>query len=182
MNLNKLVTIFIVCLAISHVQADPITDIQKCSGIKDSLKRLVCYDNLAKSLKSSRTTKPPVAVRVTEPKKHSSDLVAARPSQTKPMVVKQPQKPNKVDDFGGEHLKKPKESIDEVFFTVKSVKKVLHNKLVITFENGQVWYQTDDNYLKVLPGDRVKLSKGMLGVIYLKTEKQKRRIKVKRRK
>jgi hypothetical protein len=182
MNLNKLVAFFIVSLTIGYVQADPLTDLQKCADIKDSLKRLVCYDNLAKSLKHKRSTKPAVAVRVTEPKKHPADIVAARPSQAKPIVVKQPQKQNTVDDFGGEHLKKPKESIDEVFFTVKSVKKVMHNKLVITFENGQVWNQTDDNYLKVLPGDRVKLSKGMLGVIYLKTEKQNRRIKVKRRK
>ena len=179
MNLNKLVAFFIVSLTICHVQAGPLTDIQKCAEIKDSIKRLACYDNLAKSLNSRNSTKPPVEVRITEPKKHTSNMVAARPSQTKPIVVKQPQ--SSVDDFGGEHLKK-KGRIEEVFFTVKSVKKVMQNKLVVTFNNGQVWYQTDENFLKVLPGDRVKLSKGMLGVIYLKTENQNRRIKVKRRK
>jgi hypothetical protein len=167
-------------MVIFNVQASSLNDLKKCAATKDSLERLVCYDNFVKLLNSNVDTKAPVIVRATEPKDTKSDVVALRPSAAKPEVVQQKKK--NVDEFGEEHLVKPEESINEVFFTVKSVKKIVHNKLSITFENGQVWKQSDDNYIKILPGDRVKLTKGMLGVIYLKTENQNRRIKVKRRK
>ncbi|MDO6446751.1 hypothetical protein Q4493_13285 [Colwellia sp. 1_MG-2023] len=181
MKLSKLVILLITAVYMFNVHADTLVDLKKCAENKDSLERLECYDNVVKWLDSHVSSKPTDSLRVTEPKDHTTP-VAIRPSQAKPVVVQQPQKQKQVDDFGGEHLKKDKESIEEVFFTVKSVKRVRQNKLVVTFKNGQVWYQTDDNFLKVLPGDRVKLSKGMLGVIYLKTENQNRRIKVKRRK
>jgi hypothetical protein len=180
MNQNKLVSLFLTSMVIFNVQADTLTDLQKCAETKDSLERLVCYDNLVKSLNNSVTVKAPVAIRPTEPKSPNTNTVALRPTVRKPVVVEQ--KHTNEAEFGEEHLVKPEESINEVFFTVKSVKKIVHNKLSITFENGQVWKQSDDNYIKILPGDRVKLSKGMLGVVYLKTENQNRRIKVKRRK
>lgn len=180
MKKNKLISLFLTSIVIFNAQADTLTDLQQCADNKDSLERLVCYDNVIKSLNNSVTPKAQVAIRAVEPKDTKSSVVALRPSTAKPLVVQQEQKNE--DEFAEEHLVKPEESINEVFFTVKSVKKIVHNKLSITFENGQVWKQSDDNYIKILPGDRVKLSKGMLGVIYLKTENQSRRIKVKRRK
>ena len=182
MNLNKLVSFFIAGLVVFHAQADTLTDLKKCADNKDSLERLVCYDNIVKSLKDKAAPNAPVAIRTTEPKDPINKTVATRPSVTKPIVVQQQQKQIYENEFGEEHLNKPEESIDEVFFTVKSVRQTGRNKLSITFENGQVWHQSDDNYIKITPGNRVKLTKGMLGVIYLKTENQKRRIKVKRKK
>lgn len=185
MNLNKLVSLFFASLLAFNVQADILTDIKKCADNKDSIERLVCYDNIANSLKSITTPNAPVVIRKVEPQASKNSIVAARPSVAKTIVVQQQlqkQKQINEEEFGEEHLNKSEDSIDEVFFTVKSVRKVGHNKLSITFENGQVWQQSDNNYIKISSGGRVKLSKGMLGVIYLKTENQKRRIKVKRRK
>lgn len=179
MNQIKLTTFFITGLFAFSLQADTLTELNNCAVKKDSLERLVCYDNTVKSLNRDGAMNKPLAIRPTEPK-GTKENIATRPSVTKPVVVQQKQK--NVQEFGEEHLIKSEDSIDEVFFTVKSVKKIGRNKLSITFENGQVWRQSDDNYIKISSGDRAKLSKGMLGVIYLKTENQNRRIKVKRKK
>lgn len=180
MNQNKFAAFIMASMVAYTVQADSLTDLKKCAETKDSLTRLVCYDSVVKSLNSGITKEALPAVRRTEPKSATTETTALRPTTASPKVAKQKQMNN--DEFGEEHLIKTEESVNEVFFTVKSVKKIVHNKLSITFENGQVWKQSDDNYIKILPGDRVKLSKGVLGVIYLKAENQNRRIKVKRRK
>ena len=93
---------------------------------------------------------------------------------------------SKVDNFGKEHLAKTPEELEEkdepVVFTVKSFTRNAYKKLRITFENGQVWKQMDTGRLKLAPGDKVELKKGIFGVVYLGKVDQNKTIKVKRTK
>jgi len=162
------------------VQADTLTELQQCAATKDSLVRLVCYDNVMKSLNTgvSSHTATSNKVRPTQPAV-TGQATPYRPTTTQTVVIQQPK--SKEDSFGQEDKQK-KDELDKVNFVIKSVKKDVRNKWLITFENGQVWQQTESGYLKLSAGDKVELSKGMLSAIYLKKPDSNKRIKVKRKK
>lgn len=188
MNKQKLLIPFLFAPFVFNVQADTLTELQKCAQTKDSLVRLVCYDNIVKALntgvKSSvpatniQTNELTAAPQVTAPSK--ADIAVA----SQAVIVKQPQ--SSEEAFGQEHLNKEERkqdnSVDEVTFTIKSLSKTARKNWLITFENGQVWKQADNAYLKLSPGISVELSKGALGVVYLKKQSQNKRIRVKRQK
>ncbi len=186
---KKLVTSFSFSLSLILLsfaaQADTLSELHKCAGTKDSLVRLMCYDTLVKSLNSAQTTlSAPVAVRATEPHSTPAPL---RPVNEQVKVQKQPEASiSKEDSFGEEHIEKSAEvlaqEIDQVVFTVESTSKDARKKWRINFTNGQVWHQTDGQYIKLSEGDEVELSKGVLGVIYLKKVGQNKKIRVKRKK
>jgi len=161
-------------LSASHASADTLGQLIKCSKTKDSLVRLVCYDGVVKSLNSSSSVSLPEAV--------ASVAVNAPEVSTNqtPVVVKSE------DRFGSEHLtdkNKPKnKGLAQVSFTIKAAVKTLRKKWKVTFENGQVWEQTDSEYIKLSAGNKVELSKGMLGVFYLKKTDQNKKIRIKRQK
>ena len=192
MNKKTILAALVVSFFALNTYADTLEELQECAKTKDSLVRLVCYDNavkslnnnlLSQSLASLETDKAVLEVRATEPNFSNNKAVALRPVNAKPIVVQQTA--SKEDAFGKEHIKKSKEeisAISSVMLTVKSVSETLRKKKIITFENGQIWEQSDDSYIKLLTGDEVTLSKGMLGVVYLKKTTQNRKIKVKRKK
>jgi hypothetical protein len=161
-------------LSASHASADTLGKLVKCSNTKDSLVRLVCYDNVVKSLNSSNSVNLPEV---------TASAVAESPKVSvnqKPGVMKSD------DSFGSEHLiaknKSKNKGLTQVAFTIKTAEKTLRKKWKVTFENGQVWEQTDSGYIKLSAGNKVELSKGMLGVFYLKKTDQNKKIRVKRQK
>lgn len=184
---KKLVTSISLMLLSFAIQADTLSELHKCANTKDSLVRLMCYDTLVKSLNSGQATlakSAPVAVRATEANSTPAPL---RPTTEIVKVQKQPESTaSKEDSFGEEHIEKSKEmlaqEIEQVVFTVQSTSKDARKKWRINFTNGQVWHQTDGQYIKLSEGDEVELSKGVLGVIYLKKVGQNKKIRVKRKK
>jgi len=192
MNKKQLFATSLVALLAFNTQADSLSDLQKCAATKDSLTRLVCYDQVMKVLNGAQISQPvvnkqveqQVSVRATEPAKTVDSDVSLRPVNSKAIVVKQTT--TKAEDFGQEHLAKTaaekNNEIKEVVFVVKTAKQTGRDVWLITFENGQVWKQSDSKYIKLSAGDNVVLSKGMLGAIYLKKEQQNRKIRVKRQK
>lgn len=158
--------------------ANSLEKLMECSQTKDSLVRLVCYDNVVKSLNQNKNTTM-----------HST-ATTDKTLQVKSAVIKtkkeQPEVASKEDKFGSEHLvstiQKKKSELDKVTFTIKSAKKVVHNKWKVTFNNEQVWKQSGSEYIKLAAGDQVELSKGAFGSFHLKKLDGNRSIRVKRTK
>jgi len=167
------------------VHADTLLSLKKCADTKDSLIRLLCYDNVMQTIdveKTQNLERPNdiLAVRATEPSLSLGNNTPLRPVN-KHIVAKSSSKEEK---FGDEHIKKTDNdsNIDSVNFLIEKVRKDNHEKWLITFSNSQVWKQTDSSYLSLHEGDNVIISKGLLGAFYLKKVGQSKQIKVKRKK
>jgi len=135
-----------------------------CSTIKLNTNRLNCFDSISNKLNTKHKIKTA-----------KSDIA----NQSVPIKNKE----NIVNEFGASHLKTNKsKNIDAITLTLFKTKKNLRKELILFFENGQVWQQKGHEYFKVKPGDSLKLTKGSLGAIYMKKDKQdsKRKIRVKR--
>lgn len=145
--------------------------IKQCGKIKSSPARLACFDALTTSL----TVKPLT----------TKNLAKAEPKNTAPDgVVKTPTKlkseQQKVEEFGAHHLKQKNDANEKITLIVSSVSKDTRKNLRITFENNQVWKQTDNAFFKLKVNDKVELIKGVLGAIYLKKPDKNKKIRVKR--
>jgi len=145
-----------------------------CAQTKDSLVRLMCYDNLAKGDLLLKNNIKDIELKVTDKKPIVSKKI---PSSSATAKVK-----NKDDSFGEEHLVKEKrhDGIKQVNFIIASVDKDIRGNLRFVFENGQVWKQIGESHFSVKVKEHVKISKGMLGAFYLKKLNQNKSIKVKR--
>jgi len=171
--------VFLMFLVNSTSFANSLENLKQCAEKKDSLVRLVCYDHAVKLLNNveSPNIKKPASVHTLAKAKKEADIVNVQP---------QVEVANKADHFGSEYLASDSKSrpveLDHVVFTVKSAKKVVHNKWKIIFNNEQVWKQSSSEYIKLAAGDRVELSKGAFGSYQLKKLDSNRSIRVKRTK
>lgn len=145
--------------------------LQKCRSTDNSLKRLVCYDRLAKSLDQFDganelvgTVQPLPAIR--------QQGVAQAPQTNTPA--------DPASEFGLENKKKPTSQLSEVSLTITDISKSLRGKYVVTFSDGSVWQQTDDTYLNIEVGQTVTIDRGFLGAFFMGVEGVNKRIKVKR--
>ena len=166
MNKTTLLSIFSIGLVSMSVTAGTLnTEFAKCSQVKDSLARLVCFDDLAKT----------VSVSSVPNEQHSESKLAVK--KVAPVASKDA-------SFGAEHLKKTNVSEEDlqVVFVVAKLTKNQFSKWFVTFENGQQWKQTDSVYFKLKVGESVILKKGALGAVYLKKNdpESNRKIRVKR--
>lgn len=169
--MKKTPLLSIACLGLASMSANADTletELAKCGQVKDSLARLVCYDDLVKT-----ASLPAVS-------KKQSVVTAPR---TKTVPVTAPIE-SKEESFGAEHLKKKavSENVQQVVFVVEKLKEDQYGKLHVTFENGQQWKQTDSVYFRLKTGESVILKKGALGSVYLKKNdvESNRKIRVKR--
>lgn len=175
-----------------QVNAETVSDaIEACTKEKNSLKRLVCFDGVAKNLRSyskgddlyqpsqsgtARTLSSPAVSTAAD-----TNDVSARINQKK--VEEKLKKNNEVDEFGKKSLPKEEAYIEEgnLIAEVKQVEKLRSNKSRITLTNGQIWQQTDSlKYGVPKAGDKVILEKGLLNSFFIKVEGSKKRIRVKR--
>jgi len=170
-NLNRLTSsIIVVSLFFTQIALANGTElavkIQACNKIHANEARLACFDELTDK-KNNEKKSPSVAVLPT----------AALPAVTE-LTDKQ------VDSFSKEHIKKSEEELESeiniITLIVSKVTKTVYEKLNITFENGQQWRQKDSKRLRLAAGDKVILSKGALGSVYLKKEGTNKTINVKR--
>lgn len=158
-------------LAISgQAQATNIQEsIATCAVEKDSLKRLLCYDEVAKKVAtgSMKVTAPviaaPAAKSTTSAPKKSSEVFDAEES------------------FGAERKYVEEEQVNELKFVIKSITKGPRGKIKATFENGQVWQQKDsDKYANFSTGDKVIIKRGVFDAFYMRKIDSNRTIRVKR--
>ena len=135
--------------------------LQDCSQIEQDQARLTCFDGLTASI----------------------DLAVVVSSNA---IISGPMKPSAadIDAFGKEQLQKSAEElaqeVNHITLTVSKLAKSVRGQWKITFVNGQKWQQNDSTSFRIKTGDRVVLSKGALGAVYLKKEHTHKRINVKR--
>ncbi|MBO9489975.1 hypothetical protein J7384_06335 [Endozoicomonas sp. G2_1] len=152
----------------STANANTLSELNKCSVVKDSLERLVCYDELVKKVNLGSLPQPRA-----QQKSSSSVPASINTVNTKKSVV---------DDFGKEHIRNRVEPdvVDNVNFVIAKVEKNKSGKWLITFVNGQQWKQIDSTTLRLKAGQEVELKKGVLGAFFLKRLDAKKRLRVKR--
>lgn len=172
--------ISLVCIFSTQVQAGSLqASLKTCAQQNDSLKRLVCYDELAQSVALVHTEASKVVPTINK----KTDTMASTSQQvTAVPAVDSAATPEKAEKtFGAERVYAKKEQVEEVRFTVQSVTKNARGKLKITFENGQVWQQKDSGaFTKFSPGEIAVIKRGVFDSFYMKKENSNRTIRVKR--
>jgi hypothetical protein len=174
--------------------------ILKCTQEKNSLKRLICFDSLSKDVKQyedgerpdfiipnfnlSGDTEPVTTERVRSPVALTSPVAStppAAPSSNTAPVSAESNESDRVASLGLPKVKKRDIEKDEkIYMTVAEVERSSNKKLKLTFENGQVWRQTDTVSIKVSKGNDVYLERGSFGSFWLSKDNTKKRIRVKR--
>ena len=153
----------------TSLQANTLTKLNQCSTVKDSLERLVCYDELVKEVNSGNPSQPATV-------QTSSELT--KPQNLTPVAAPR----SAADNFGREHIRSREEidAVKNIRFTVEEAEQDQYGSWLITFTNGQKWKQTDGTTLRLKPNQEVELQRGVLGAIFLKRLDANKRIRVKR--
>ena len=172
LSIAALLCAFSVC----HAQAESIGEaMAKCRNTDNSLKRLMCYDGVAKSLDQYDGVNAQVGqIKVYKPNNKAQAVPSSAPA------VQRAQSSEPSNDFGLEHKRDLTEAASEIAVTINAIKKNLRDKYVLTFSDGSVWQQTDQTYLKLKEGQTVSVERGLLGAFYLSVEGLNKRMKVKR--
>ncbi len=173
MKRRALSFITVLCvLQVFSVQAETVGEaLEKCRSTDNSLKRLVCYDRVAKSLDQYQGVGEEVGTIQPMPRPRQPGAVNA-PTASSPRDV--------ASEFGLENKKKETYALDELALTITDISDNLRGKKVVTFSDGSVWQQTDNNYLKIEVGQTVTIERGFLGAFFLGVDGLNKRMKVKR--
>lgn len=147
--------------------------VAECTKIEQNDKRLSCFDNVTR-VKSTTTavavsTKNEIAKGSTPPKeiKSNPSTVTSDDNSTEEI-------------FGVEHKRKI-EGPSELIYVIKKVKTNPYGQRKFTFENGQIWSQTDSvTKGSFKPGSEVIIKRGVFNSFNLKKVGSNRTIKVKR--
>ena len=146
-----------------------------CAAKADKLDRLVCYDDLAAKVATQSATPAPVAAPVVTSTAAPVAAAAIAPAA----VATSAASADAVDEFGIQ--RKPAETqIEKIYLQVKDVDADPYGAIVITFDNGQVWKQTDSRKYKLKQGESVYIEKGALGSFLLGVDDRNGTIRVKR--
>ena len=175
---TKLLSVATLMCALSafHAHAESIGEaMEKCRNTENSLKRLMCYDRMAKSLNQYEGVNERVSqLNAYKPNNSAQDRPLPAPIDQQPVPSEQE------NDFGLEHKRDLTKATSEIAVTINAIKKNLRDKYVITFSDGSVWQQTDQTYMKLKAGQTVSVERGLLGAFYLGVEGLNKRMKVKR--
>lgn len=128
--------------------ASPTAAFMACAAEKDDTRRLACFDAAVAHAKAQPV--PPV----------EAAAVAAAPSLTKE------EKFGLRGDLKEEKAKQAPELVELESVTGKVTKLAAkpHGQLIVTLDNGQVWYEIQANTgLRVKVGDQVTVKAGALG-------------------
>jgi hypothetical protein len=190
-----LLVIFVSPISIANSLFDQLAN---CAKNTDSLQRLVCYDKLAKDTKSNPPKQAQVILKASivekvdstvqvAPKVQPETVLAVSERPNIPAVV-EPQSvglvANSVEQqqasFGKEGIKRPEDIIKQLKVKVIKIQKAPYGELIITFENGQVWRQTDSMRFKLSTDEMIIIERGALGSFFIGKENTNRRIRAKR--
>ena len=160
-----------------NVHAETVADaLEKCRSTENSLKRLMCYDNVAKSLNKYEGSDAQIGPLQTY-KATKGNQVNPQPDLSSKGHVQASEPKN---DFGLEYKRDLSKEASEIAVTIVSIEKNLRDNHIITFSDGSVWRQTDGTYMKLEEGQPVAIERGILGAFFLSVEGLNKRMKVKR--
>ena len=201
MKLLMIVVTFFMMLLSLNCMADNSANLIKCAEYKDNLVRLSCYDDIAKLL--HKNDNEPMQInnlKVNDliSSATSSSTLSGKPSIKAVSIAGNPLSKEKVNsvkkntatrtvqNFGSESIEaKADQQINElnqVVFTIKSLKKTVYGRWNIIFNNDQVWKQVSSDAIRLVVGNKVEVSKAALGSYKLKKIGSNRSIRVKRSK
>lgn len=129
-------------------QQDPLAAVRACAKEKDDTQRLACFDAVvakAPSMANSATVAPAVAMT--------------------PVLTKE-EKFGLRGELKQEKAKQAPEltELQELQATVTKVASKPHGELILTLDNGQVWYEIQtESGIRVKVGDKVIIRPGALG-------------------
>lgn len=153
--------------------------LKRCEQQQNSLKRLVCYDQVSKNANGYQDVELP------DIPQGSAAPVARREAQFGQRRQPQPQQqaPQTIateDNFGKELETLNRERIKQISSAVVKVVTDPYGKVTLTLENGQVWKQLDNAKMRMKEGEVVTLKRGALNSFGLSKAGTNRTMKVKR--
>ncbi|MBT0586042.1 hypothetical protein [Alteromonas oceanisediminis] len=159
--------------------------VEKCSKESNSLKRLVCFDNVAKSVRQYAEGDVPLRSEAMLRARSAGNVAKSDPAPADRSGVvlptdAAPTASSEVQEFGLEHRRDTEKMIDKLYASVVKITTTPRSRKIIELDNGQVWRQNDGSALKIDVGDRVYVERGVLGAFYLGKDSLNRRMKVKR--
>lgn len=179
MKITKLIIALPLCLTVMSGQAQTLASaIQSCAQEKDSLKRLICYDKVAKETnqyKDGDTAFSPVPAVSKANSKAAAHVNAAQ--HASPVI--DAQVADTEQNFGLDERKRPENETDKILVSIQNKDKDAYGKWILTMTNGQVWKQTDTGSYR-LPDAQLYVERGVLGSFFLGAEGINRKIRVKR--
>lgn len=153
---------------------------RKCGSVQNSLKRLVCYDDIVNNLERYSGLDDLMNIPAPLPPSAAAGTTPSAPVATQ-QAPKAQQEQSTTDRFGFEHKRANVDTEERIFAKVTKVKKGPYDKVSISLDNGQVWKETDSMArLKVKVDDEIYIEKGALGAFFLGKEGLNKRLKVKR--
>ncbi|MPY26661.1 hypothetical protein FM037_24885 [Shewanella psychropiezotolerans] len=160
-------------------------DLLSCSAKADKLDRLICYDQIATSVKSAPKVTSSTSTSTAAATTAVAATSVAAASQAQSVTAIPTTLPANIEDeFGNKNLKKTKEEaqkeITKIYMEIASISKDAYGALKISFSNGQVWKQSDSRRYKVKEGQSVFIEKAALGSFVLGTDERNSTIRVKR--
>lgn len=161
-------------ITVFQAQAETLANaMEQCRQVSNSLKRLVCYDQLAQRAGGLEDSEVPEIYR-------QRSVPGNAQANIGPSDVAQ--NPSSQSTFGLEKQIRRQQSseVPEISMIVAKVKEAPHGHLIITMEDGQVWRQNDAERFIIKPGQRVTIERGIFGSFYM--EYDGRRTQVKRTK
>ncbi|GAB3013731.1 hypothetical protein [Bowmanella dokdonensis] len=173
MKLKYLIALPFACLSLTS-QAQTLAEaVQACSQTDNSLKRLVCYDRVAKDMRQYDRTDVPLVRAPSQP--HPAAPQAGQVQTPQPPMASQ----DPVDKFGMEHKAYTEGGADKILVSIQDKSKDRYGKWTLTLSNGQIWKQ-DDSQNYYFPDGQVYIERGLFGAFYLGTEESNRRMRVER--
>lgn len=141
--------------------------IDQCRAETDSLKRLMCYDQITTTANKSDTGAKPAVVAV-------APVVTPVPAAK--VVIEAPNQ--QAASYGLKE--KAVDAIDNIKAKVIKQKKNAYGYYIWTLDNGQVWQQKQRDYIKLDRSKNIIISDGALGSFWLSQEGINKRTRVKR--
>lgn len=166
MRLTLMTTV--VMLLSAQTNASVEQQLIQCAATADKLDRLICYDELAQSVKN--ITPAAVSSQTTTTLTAPTDATAANP----PPVAKIE------NNFGMTAKPVQEKAVDKIYLEVQSVVEDPYGAIKVTFTNGQVWKQTDSRQYNLKKGETVYIEKAALGSFLMGTNDRNAKIRVKR--
>ena len=172
-------TLMAAAVMLFSVQANASIEQQltQCAATADKLERLICYDNLAASIKGTTATIDTQTAPVS--------VAAVLAAPTVAVAANAPAAPaapaaNIEDNFGMEAKRIQENTVDKIYLDVQSVTEDPYGAIKVTFTNGQVWKQTESRKFNLKQGDKVFIKKAALGSFLMGTDNRNTQVRVKR--
>jgi len=183
--MTKWFTLLLATIALYSQANTTSAQLALCTKIVQADARLKCFDALMSTKSASATQSEKQLSSVDQPIAPTGIAVPSTPSA--PTKIKQAPVAdtqlvkNPIAEFGAQQLAhNPVKKLEQIHLTVKTASKNHFGKWRITFENGQIWQQIENEYARFKTGDEIIIKRGTFNSFYLFRQNSNRKLSVKR--